>query len=209
MTAQWPSLLLLETGLHANRIRTRPRPSQTTQRTQGASWPVTAVFPTAGACADRMARYKMIRQRGTARTVCGDRSKRDARLRHAEGVQRALCPHHRERKTAPNHPVVHGRAGLEQPVRSQEGTASPPKWVKPRARERTGVQVPRTSPRARARTPTVRPDPGPVAPTARPNGLLDWRSQRVWREAPGGIWTAPLDASSLSHRRDPQSRMLS
>jgi hypothetical protein len=39
-----------------------------------------------GSCAHRMARYKEIRQRRTARTLRGDWSERDAPLRQAEGT---------------------------------------------------------------------------------------------------------------------------
>jgi hypothetical protein len=65
MTTQWPTLPVTRDTPPRDPSRTRPVSSQTTQRSQGASWSVADVFPTAGSCADRMARYKMIRQRGT------------------------------------------------------------------------------------------------------------------------------------------------
>ena len=48
MTAQWPSLASLETGLHANRRRTQTSSIANHTTAQGASWPVADVFPTVG-----------------------------------------------------------------------------------------------------------------------------------------------------------------
>jgi hypothetical protein len=99
-----------ETGVTRDGSPREPLPAPQTSSiadhttAQGAFWPVTDVFPPSGRCADRMARYKMIRQRGTARTVCGDRSERDARLRHAEGPSVPYALTDRERKPLPNHP---------------------------------------------------------------------------------------------------------
>jgi hypothetical protein len=81
MTPQWPSPPSLETGLHANHSRTQTSSIANPTTAQGASWPVVGVLPTLGKCVDRMARYKMIQQRGTARTVTTMRSSNTAGVR--------------------------------------------------------------------------------------------------------------------------------
>ncbi len=67
-----------------------------------------------GHCADRMARYKEIRQAGAARSVRGARCERDARLRHVEGsdVPHALSDRTRDAASQPAR-AVRGRPGLE------------------------------------------------------------------------------------------------
>jgi hypothetical protein len=75
--------------------------------------------------ADRMARYKMIRHRGTARTLRGAPSERDAQLRQAEGTGLSYSVTDRTRDAA-SQPTraVRGRPRLEQRVKAShiEGT---------------------------------------------------------------------------------------
>ena len=67
--------------------------------------------------ADRMAQYKMIRQRGATRSVCGAQSERDARLRHVEGSDVPYAMYDRTRLVA-SHPAkdVHDQPWLKQRV---------------------------------------------------------------------------------------------
>ena len=70
-----------------------------------------------GSCADRMARYKVIRQCGAARNLRGDHSKRDARLRYVEGsdVSYANADRTRDAVSQPAR-VVLGWSRLKQRV---------------------------------------------------------------------------------------------
>jgi hypothetical protein len=72
-----------------------------------------------------MALYKVIRHRGTARTLRGARSERDARLRQAEGTGLSYSVTDRTRDAA-SQPTraVRGRPRLEQRVKAShiEGT---------------------------------------------------------------------------------------
>jgi hypothetical protein len=75
--------------------------------------------------ADRMARYKVIRHRGAARSVRGDHSERDARLRHVEGSDVPYAMYDRTRSAA-SQPAraVRGRPRLKQRVeKSPRGTS--------------------------------------------------------------------------------------
>jgi hypothetical protein len=120
--------------------------------------------------ADRMARYKVIRHRGTARTLRGARSERDARLRQAEGTGLSYSVTDRTRgATSQPARAVRGRPRLEQRVKAShiEGTfrrALRRGLVRAGERDRSS----RGSPHAPDRTPTVRPDSRDFGPLPGP-----------------------------------------
>jgi hypothetical protein len=128
-----------------------------------------------GLCADRLARYKISRRRGTARTVCSAPSERDARLRQAEGTGLSHTVTDRTR-TAASQPArtVRGRPRLQQRVmESLEGNAPSKLLAAPGVCARAGLRLSRGSSRAPDRSPTDRPDSRDFGPTTRPlTGLL-------------------------------------
>jgi hypothetical protein len=123
-----------------------------------------------------MALYKVIRHRGTARTLRGARSERDARLRQAEGTGLSYSVTDRTRDAA-SQPTraVRGRPRLEQRVKAShiEGTFRRMPSAGPGGCWRAGLRSSRGSAHAPDRTPTVRPDSRDFGPPARPReGLL-------------------------------------
>ena len=95
--------------------------------------------------ADRMALYKVIRRRRTARTLRGDWSERDAPLRQAEGTSLSHAVTDRERNAA-SQPAraVHGRPRIETRVKeSLEGNAPPIRLAGPGMCYRAGLRSPR------------------------------------------------------------------
>ncbi len=127
--------------------------------------------------ADRMAPYKMIRHRGTARTVCGDRSERDARLRQAEGTGLSYTVTDRTRSAA-SQPAraVRGRPRLKQRVEAShlEGNAPPITRRDLVCADERGSGRLAARRYAPDRTTTVRPDSrdfGPPCPA--PRGAAD------------------------------------
>jgi hypothetical protein len=100
VTALWlPSLI--STPWPSRSVATLTAEAGTPPAPHGTALALYRDDPCLVSSADRMARYKVIRHRGTARTLRGDRCERDARLRHAEGssVPHALCG--REDRTPP------------------------------------------------------------------------------------------------------------
>lgn len=154
--------------------------------------------------ADRMARYKVIRHRGAARSVCGDHSERDARLRHVEGsdVPYAMSDRTRSAASQPAR-AVRVRPRLKQRVeKSPRGERPAERSAGPGACWRAGLRSSRGSPHTPDRSPTDRPDSRDFGPTARPReGLLmmamPHRHEATWRELDGLI-SARLFASARS-----------
>ena len=119
-----------------------------------------------GSRADRMALYKMIRQRRTARTLRGDWSERDAPLRQAEGTSLSHAVTDRKRDAA-SQPAraVHGRPRIETRVKeSVEGNAPPIRLAGPGMCYRAGLR----SPRGSAHTPDGRRLSAPTHGTSVP-----------------------------------------
>jgi hypothetical protein len=152
-----------------------------------------------GFCADRLARYKISRHRGIARTVCDAPSQRDARLRQAEGTGLSHTVTDRTRTAASQLArAVHGRPRLQQRVmESLEGNAPSKLSAAPEVCARAGLRLSRGSPHAPDRSPTDRPDSWDFGPTTRPlTGLLmkamPHRRETTWRTLDDPTSARPL-----------------
>jgi hypothetical protein len=140
----------------------------------------------------------MIRHRGTARSVCTDRSEPDARLRHAEGVGVPYALTDWERDTAPQPPGCPQSARARTAGQIARGDGLP--WGGLGRASRAGVQVPRASPFVPCTDADCPPRPGAFGPNRPgPYGLLMWRSQRIARGT-WWIWMALSRRESLSRR---------
>ena len=135
-----------------------------------------------------MAQYKMIRQRGATRSVCGAQSERDARLRHVDcsNVPHALFDRTNDKASQPAR-AVHGRPWLKQRVEeSHREECATELSAALGVCERAGLRSSRGSTCAPERTPTVRLDHGTSVPCPTPKrGCLmmavPHRRQATWR----------------------------
>ncbi len=128
-----------------------------------------------GSRAHRMAPYKVIRRRRTARTLRGDWSERDAPLRQAEGSGLSYTVVDRTRAAA-SQPAraVHGRPRIETRVKeSQEGNVSPRYLARPGVCARAGFRLPRGSAHALDGRRLSAPTHGTSVPLPGPKGLPD------------------------------------
>ena len=137
--------------------------------------------------ADRMALYKMIRQAANARTVCGSRSERDARLRHVEGANVPYAITDRTRDAASQPQTVRGRPWPKQRVEeSHRGERAADRSAAPGVCTRAGLRSSRGSAHApdgrRLSAPTR--DFGPTARLRKELLMMAMPHRRgaTWRE---------------------------
>ena len=128
-----------------------------------------------GCCAHRMAPYKVIRQRRTARMLRGDWSERDAPLRQAEGTGLSYTVADRMRDAASQLArAVRGRPRVETRVKeSQEGNVLPRISARPGVCARAGFRLPRGSAHALDGLRLSAPTHGTSVPLPSPQGLPD------------------------------------